>query len=167
MTQKYKNSLSAPKMTKIVLNMGLAGALRDQKLLDEAVAQLTQLGGQKPIVTRAKRAIAGFKLRQGDAVGAMVTLRGKRMQAFFEKFVRIVLPRVRDFHGVSHDSFDGNGNYSLGFTDISIFPEVDTTSAGKNIGIQVTIDTTAKTNEEAKEFLTGLGMPFKKGKVKS
>lgn len=158
-----KNPEAVPKMEKIVLNMGLVDALKDQKLLEEAREQLTFIAGQKPVATRAKKAIAGFKLRKGDVIGLMVTLRGDRMYNFFEKLIHVVLPRVRDFHGVSQDSFDGHGNYSLGFAEISVFPEVETKVAGKQIGVEITIKTNAQTDERAKVLLTALGMPFRKG----
>lgn len=158
----FTNPSAVPKLVKIVINMGLKDALKDQKILEEASTQLTVLSGQKPVITRAKKAIAGFKLRRGDAIGIMVTLRGKRMYDFFEKLVRIVLPRVRDFRGVSTTSFDGHGNYSLGFSEISVFPEVDTNTMSRSFGFETTIKTTAKNNEEARKLLEVLGMPFRK-----
>lgn len=162
-----KNPTAVPKMVKIVINIGLADALREQKLIEDAVSQLALIGGQKPVVTKAKKAIAGFKLRAGDAIGVMVTLRGNRMYDFFEKLVSVVLPRVKDFHGVSETSFDGNGNYSLGFSEMGVFPEVDTVTSGKNMGLEITIRTTAKTDENARKLLELLGMPFKKSKGKN
>lgn len=157
-----KNPMAVPQVEKIVLNMGVADGLKDQKLLEEATSQLALISGQKPVVTKARRAIAGFKLRRGDAIGAMVTLRGKRMYDFFEKLVNVVLPRVRDFHGVPTTSFDGHGNYSLGFAEISVFPEAEAAALGKNLGLEVTIKTTARTDDEAKALLTARGMPFRK-----
>jgi len=156
------NKMAVPKVKKIVLNMGLKDAIKDEKLLAEAVVQLGQVAGQKPVVTKAKVAIAGFKLRKGDPIGAMVTLRGKRMYDFLTKLVSVVLPRVRDFRGVSLTSFDGNGNYTLGFSEVSVFPEIDMSAVGRNNGIEVTIVTSAKKNEEAKILLERLGMPFRK-----
>lgn len=158
------NTMAVPRMEKIILNMGMAGAMKDEKILDEAVAQLTLIAGQKPVVTKAKRAIAGFKLRQGDKIGAMVTLRGGRMYDFFERLIHVVLPRVRDFGGVSTTSFDGHGNYSMGFHEISIFPEIEGAAAGKAIGMEMTIKTTARNDDGARALLTALGMPFKKVK---
>lgn len=158
------NLMAVPRIVKIVLNMGLKDARNDQKLLEEAFVHLASLSGQKPVVTRAKKAIAGFKLRKGDAIGVMVTLRGKRMYDFFEKLVRVVLPRVRDFHGVSTTSFDGHGNYSIGFSEISVFPEVDMSKLSKSFGLEITINTSAKTDEGARKLLELLGMPFKKVK---
>lgn len=159
---QIKNTMAVPQIKKIVLNMGLKDALKDQKILDEAVMQLGQIAGQKPVVTKAKVAIAGFKLRKGDAIGAMVTLRGKRMDDFFEKLVSVVLPRVRDFRGVPTTSFDGNGNYTLGFTGISVFPEIDMSTIGRINGMEVTIVTSAVDNEGARALLTKMGMPFRK-----
>lgn len=158
----FKNVFAVPKIQKIVLNMGLKDALKDPKVLEEAVSMVSLIAGQKPVVTRAKKAIAGFKLRKGDQIGVMVTLRGNRMYDFFEKLVGIVLPRVKDFHGVSTASFDGSGNYSLGFSEMSVFPEIDTARTLKNFGIQLTINTTAKNNDEAKKLLELLGMPFRR-----
>lgn len=160
-----KNPMATPKMRKIVLNIGLKDALKDQKILEEGVAQLAAVAGQKPVVTKAKKAIAGFKLRKGDAVGVMVTLRGNRMYDFFEKLVSVVLPRVRDFRGVSEKSFDGRGNYSLGFSEISVFPEVDTQATGRSLGLEITINTSAKTDEEARKLLELSGMPFRKERI--
>lgn len=157
-----KNVESLPRMKKIVLNMGLKDALKDQKILEEAVSQMALIVGQKPIKTQAKKAIAGFKLRKGDLIGAKVTLRGKRMNDFFEKLVRIVLPRVKDFHGVPISSFDGHGNYTLGLSEISVFPEVDTAKSLRSFGLEITINTTAKNNEQGRKLLEVLGMPFKK-----
>lgn len=157
-----KNPMAAPKLVKIVMNMGLKEGLKDQKIIEDAVSQMTFVAGQKAVVTRAKKAIAGFKLRKGDPIGVMVTLRGNRMYDFFEKLVKIVLPRVRDFHGVPSTSFDGYGNYTLGFQEIGVFSEIDTNKITKNYGMEVTINTTAKTDEEARKLLELLGMPFKK-----
>ena|SRR5581483_3610177 len=157
-----QNTMAVPRFKKIVLNMGLKDALKDEKLIEEAVLQLGQIAGQKPVVTKAKKAIAGFKLRQGDPIGAMVTLRGKRMYDFFERLVKVVLPRVRDFRGVPSTSFDGNGNYTLGFTEVSVFPEIDITKVGRNNGLEITVVTSARNNDEAKKLLVLMGMPFRK-----
>ena len=159
-----KNPMAVPKMIKIVINVGLKDVLKDPKLMEEVVGQLALIAGQKPVVTRAKKAIAGFKLRAGDAIGVMVTLRGARMYDFLEKLISAVFPRVRDFRGISITSFDGQGNYSLGFAEIGIFPEIDTATIGKNFGLEVTIRTTAKSDEGTKKLLELFGMPFKKVK---
>lgn len=156
------NLMAVPRIVKIVLNMGLKDARSDQKLLEEALSQLASISGQKPVVTRAKKAIANFKLRKGDPIGVTATLRGKRMYDFFERLIHAVLPRVRDFHGVSTTSFDGHGNYSIGFSEISVFPEVDTGNVTRSFGVEVTICTSAKNDDEAKRLLEVLGMPFMK-----
>lgn len=149
-------------LEKIVINMGVGKALEDQKYLESAVRDLAVITGQKPAVRKAKKAIAGFKLKAGDAVGLVVTLRGKRMRAFFEKLVKIVLPRLRDFHGVSRKAFDGSGNYSLGIEEHTVFPEIDPNKVEKIKGLEVTIATTARTDEEGLKLLEKLGMPFEK-----
>ncbi len=149
-------------LEKIVVNMGVGKALGDSKYLESASNDLVVITGQKPAVRKAKKAIAGFKLRAGDPVGLMVTLRGRRMRDFFQKLVNIVLPRLRDFHGVSRESFDGSGNYSLGITEHTVFPEIDPNKVGKIKSLEVTIVTTAKTDEEGFELLEKLGMPFEK-----
>ncbi len=159
-----KNSQAVPQMTKIVLNIGLKEALKDEKIMEEARGQLAQIVGQKPVITRAKAAIAGFKLRKGDAIGVMVTLRGKRMHDFLAKLVRVVLPRVRDFHGVPTTSFDGNGNYTLGMPEMSVFPEIDTGKTMRSFGFEMTINTTTRKDDEARKLLEILGMPFRKVK---
>lgn len=156
-----QNLMAVPRIEKIVLNTGLKEGLKEAKVIEEAVLQLSVITGQKPVVTRAKMAIAGFKLRKGDAIGAMVTLRGNRMYDFFERLVNVVLPRVRDFHGVSTTSFDGHGSYSIGFRESSVFPEIDS-AASKSLGLQVTIKTNTHKDQEAKKLLEDLGMPFKK-----
>lgn len=159
------NPMSVPRfskrITKIVLNSGVKDATLDKKNLEEAAHALTLISGQKPKIALARKAIASFKLRKGDAIGVVVTLRGKRMYDFFERLVRIILPRVRDFHGVSLDSFDNGGNYTLGFRENTIFPEIDLAKIDKVRGLEVTIVTTAKNKEEAKILLESLGMPFK------
>lgn len=159
---KIKKGMSAPKLSKIVLNTGVKDATVDKKNLEEAAAALALISGQKPKVTKARKAIASFKLRKGDAIGIVVTLRGKRMHDFFERLVRVVLPRIRDFHGVSLDSFDNGGNYTLGFRENTVFPEIDLAKIDKARGLEVTIVTTAKNKSDAKELLSRLGMPFKK-----
>lgn len=157
-----KNPISVPALAKIVVNMGVKGAVLDKKNMQHAVSVLTQITGQKPKVTKAKKAIAAFKLRQGDEIGAVVTLRGKRMYDFFEKLVRIVFPRIRDFRGVSRTAFDGRGNYTLGFSEHTMFAEIDPGKVEKVIGLEVIIVTTAKTNEDAMSLFEALGFPFVK-----
>ena len=159
---EIKNSLATPKLMKIVVNVGIKDALADKKNVDVAVSILSQITGQKPKVTRARRSIATFKLREGDKIGAAVTLRGKRMYDFYEKLVGIVLPRIRDFRGVSPKSFDGRGNYSLGFQEAIVFPEIDPSKLERNQGLEITIVTSAKDNKEAESLLRALGMPFQK-----
>jgi large subunit ribosomal protein L5 len=156
----YKNVMAAPKMVKINVNMGLGEAITNAKILDVASEELAAITGQHPVVTRAKKSIAAFKLRQGMPIGITVTLRGDRMFEFFDRLVNIALPRVRDFRGVSPKSFDGRGNYTLGLRDQLIFPEIDFGKADKARGMNVTIVTTARTDNEAYELLHILGMPF-------
>jgi len=156
-----KNALAAPRLEKIVLNMGLGEATQNPKLLDSAVEELTAISGQKPVVTKAKKAIANFKLREGQAIGAMVTLRGDRMYEFLDRLLNVVLPRVRDFKGVSTKSFDGRGNYTLGLHDQLIFPEIDYARVDKLKGMNVTIVTTAANDNQARALLKHLGMPFR------
>ncbi len=158
---KYKNIMQVPKLRKIVLNMGLGEAIHNIKLIDSAKTELEIIAGQKPIVTRAKRSIAAFKLREGMPIGCMVTLRRNRMYDFYYKLVNATLPRVRDFRGVSGKSFDGHGNYSLGIKEHIIFPEIDYDKIDKIKGLNISIVTTAQTNEEGKTLLQMLGMPFK------
>lgn len=157
----YGNPMQAPKLEKIVVNMGLGEAITNAKLLEAGVKELSLITGQKPIVTRAKRSIAGFKLRQGMPIGCKVTLRKERMFEFFDRLVNVALPRVRDFKGVSDKGFDGRGNYTLGIIEQIIFPEVDLEEVEKLMGMGVVIVTTAGTDEECKELLTQLGMPFR------
>jgi large subunit ribosomal protein L5 len=156
----YKNQMQAPRLETIVLNIGLGEAIRDPKALEAAAGDLTQISGQRPITTRAKRSIAGFHLRQGAAIGLMVTLRGERMYHFLDKLVNAVLPRLRDFQGASRDSFDGRGDYSLGIKEQIVFPEIDYDHIDKVRGLQVSIVTTAQSNEEGRRLLELLGMPF-------
>lgn len=158
----YKNPMQAPKLEKIVLNIGLGEAKDNAKLLESAVEELKLISGQTPVITRARKSIANFKLREGQAIGCKVTLRGKKMEAFFDKLVNISLPRVRDFRGVPDTSFDGRGNYSLGIKEQLIFPEIEYDKIEQIRGLDVIIVTTANTDEEAKEFLRLMGMPFRK-----
>ncbi|HCX90927.1 MAG: 50S ribosomal protein L5 [Deltaproteobacteria bacterium CG12_big_fil_rev_8_21_14_0_65_43_10] len=157
----YRNPMEVPKLEKIVINMGLGEAIQNIKLLDSATSELSLIIGQKPIVTRAKKSIASFKLREGVPIGCMVTLRRERMYEFFDRLVNIALPRVRDFKGVSGKSFDGRGNYALGIKEHIIFPEIDYDKIDKVKGMNVVIVTTAKTDEEAKSLLRLLGVPFR------
>ena len=158
----YSSSMQAPKVEKIVLNIGVGDAVSNSKLLDEAVNELTLITGQKPVITRAKKSIAGFKLREGAPIGCKVTLRGERMYEFLDKLVNISLPRVRDFRGVSNNSFDGRGNYTLGIKQELIFPEINLDKVNKLRGMDIVFVTTAKSDEEGRELLAQLGMPFKK-----
>jgi large subunit ribosomal protein L5 len=157
----YKNTMQVPRMERIVLNVGMGEALQNVKLLESAVTELTQVTGQKPVVTRAKKAIAGFKLRKGLPIGAKVTLRGKRMHEFFDRLVNVALPRIRDFRGVSPKAFDGRGNYTLGLKEQLTFPEIKYDDVASIHGMDITIVTTAKRNDEAKSLLRHLGMPFR------
>jgi large subunit ribosomal protein L5 len=157
----YTNPMQIPKIDKIVINMGLGEAIHNIKIIDSAVEELKQISGQQPVVTRAKKSIASFKLREGMPIGCMVTLRRNRMYDFLNKLVNVALPRVRDFRGISGKAFDGAGNYSLGVKEQLIFPEIDYDKIDKIKGLNVSIVTTAKSNEEGKELLKLLGMPFK------
>jgi large subunit ribosomal protein L5 len=156
----YENPMQVPRLEKIVINIGLGEALQNAKALDAAVGDLTTIAGQKPIVTRAKRSIAQFRVRTGNAIGAKVTLRGERMWDFLERLTRVALPRIRDFRGVPSRSFDGRGNYSLGLREQLAFPEIDYDKVDRLRGLEVSIVTTAKTDEESKRLLALLGMPF-------
>jgi large subunit ribosomal protein L5 len=158
----YKNVMQVPRLSKIVLNIGLGEAITNSKAMESAEKDLTAIAGQHPVVTRAKRPIAAFKLRTGLPIGMAVTLRGKRMNDFFEKLVNIVLPRIRDFQGVSPDSFDGQGNYALGMKEQVVFPEIEYDKIEKLRGFAIVIVTTATTDEEGRELLRSLGMPFRK-----
>jgi large subunit ribosomal protein L5 len=157
---KYKNIYQVPKLTKIVVNIGLGEAVANGRALDAAVSDLTQITGQKPVVTRAKKSIATFKLRAGMPIGAMVTLRGERMYEFFDRLTAIALPRIRDFRGVSGNAFDGRGNYTLGLREQLMFPEIDYDRIDKVRGLEVSFVTTASTDEEGRRLLALLGMPF-------
>ena len=158
----YSSIMEVPKVEKIVINMGVGDAVQNSKALDTAVEELAQIAGQKPIVTRAKKSIAGFKLREGMPIGTKVTLRSGRMFDFLDKLIAVSLPRVRDFRGISNKSFDGRGNYTLGVREQLIFPEIDYDKVSKVRGMDIVIVTTANTDEEASELLTRLGMPFAK-----
>jgi len=160
-TFKYKNVMQVPKVSKIVLNMGLGEAIHNIKLIDSAVEELRMIAGQQPVVTRAKKSIAAFKLREGMPIGCCVTLRRDRMYDFFSKLVNIALPRVRDFRGISGKAFDGKGNYSLGIREHIIFPEIDYDKIDKIKGLNISVVTTAETDEEGKALLKLLGMPFR------
>jgi large subunit ribosomal protein L5 len=157
----YQNRMEVPRLDKIVINMGLGEAIQNIKILDSAVQELSQITGQKPIITKAKKSIAQFKLRTGMPIGCMVTLRKEKMYEFFSRLVNVALPRVRDFKGVSGKSFDGRGNYSLGIREQLIFPEIHYDKIDKVKGMNIIIVTTAKTDEEGKELLKLLGMPFR------
>ncbi len=158
---EYKSPMQIPRLSKIVLNMGLGEAIQNIKILDSATEELAMISGQKPVVTRAKQSIATFKLRKGMPIGCMVTLRGRRMYEFLEKLVNVALPRVRDFRGVSPRGFDGRGNFTLGVKEQIIFPEIDYDKIDKIKGMNITIVTTAQRDEEARELLTLMGMPFR------
>ncbi len=164
LTQKfgYKNPMEVPKLSKIVINMGLGDCKDNAKALELALSELATISGQKPMVTKAKKSIANFKVREGQNVGAKVTLRGTRMEEFMDKLVSVALPRVRDFHGVSAKAFDGRGNYALGIQEQLLFPEIDYDKVEKIRGMEMIFVTTAKTDEECKELLAALGMPFAK-----
>lgn len=157
----YRSIMEVPKISKIVLNMGLGEAIQNIKALDSAVAEIAQITGQKAVITKAKRSIATFKLRKGMSIGVMVTLRSERMYEFFDRLVNVALPRVRDFRGISPKSFDGRGNFALGLTEQLIFPEVDYDKIDKIRGMNIVVVTTAKTDDEARALLKQLGMPFK------
>ncbi|MDD4088843.1 MAG: 50S ribosomal protein L5 [Tissierellia bacterium] len=159
---QYESIMQAPKLEKIVLNMGVGEAKENQKFLDNAVEEMTLIAGQKPVVTKAKKSISNFKLREGMSVGCKVTLRGEHMYEFFDKLVNIALPRVRDFRGVSKTAFDGRGNYALGIKEQLIFPEINYDKIDKIRGMDIIITTTANTDEEARELLSLMGMPFRK-----
>jgi large subunit ribosomal protein L5 len=157
----YKNAMAVPRLVKISVNIGLGEATQNAKLMDGAVTELGQIAGQRPVVTKAKKSIAAFKLREGMSIGCMVTLRGDRMYEFFDRLVNVALPRVRDFRGVSTKSFDGRGNYTLGVKDQLIFPEIDYAKVEKTKGMNISITTTAKTDAEALTLRRSLGMPFR------
>jgi large subunit ribosomal protein L5 len=158
----FKNVMQVPRIEKVVINIGLGEAMDEPKALEAAVSDLTQIAGQKPVMTKSRKSIAAFKLREGRVIGTKVTLRGERMWAFLDRLINIALPRVRDFRGVSADAFDGRGNYTLGLKDQLIFPEIDYDKIDKLRGMEVTIVTSAKTDDHARALLQMLGMPFKK-----
>jgi large subunit ribosomal protein L5 len=158
---ELKNPMAVPRINKVVVNMGVGEATQNAKVLDPAVAELQQITGQKPVVTKAKKSIAAFKVREGMPIGAMVTLRGDRMYEFLDRLINVALPRVRDFRGVSTKSFDGRGNYTLGLRDQLIFPEISYEKVDKSRGMNVTIVTTARTDDQARALLKGFGMPFR------
>ena len=158
----YKNVMEVPKLEKIVVNIGCGDATTNSKLLEAAMRDLEAITGQKPVATKAKKSIAGFKLREGQAIGCKVTLRGENMYNFLDKLISITLPRVRDFRGISNKAFDGRGNYTLGLTEQLIFPEIEYDNVVKVRGMDIVFVTSAKTNEEAFDLLKGFGMPFKK-----
>ena len=157
----YKSPMQVPRLTKITLNMGVSEAVADKKVMDNAVGDLTKIAGQKPVVTKAKKAIAGFKIREGQAIGCMVTLRGVKMYEFLDRFVTVALPRVRDFRGISGRAFDGRGNYNIGVKEQIIFPEIEYDKVDALRGLNISITTTAKNDEEAKALLAGFRFPFK------
>ena len=158
----YKSSMQIPRLEKIVINMGVGDAVANSKVLDDAVEELTLIAGQKPVITKAKKSIANFKLREGMPIGCKVTLRGERMYEFFDKLVSIFLPRVRDFRGINPNAFDGRGNYTLGVKEQLIFPEINFDKVKKVRGMDIVIVTTAATDEEGRALLTLMGMPFRK-----
>lgn len=158
---KYKNRMQVPRLERIVLNMGLGEAVKDVKIVDAAVRDMTMISGQKPVVTKAKKSIATFKLRAGMPIGCMVTLRGEKMYEFFDRFVNFSVPRIRDFKGMSDKSFDGRGNFTIGVKEQIIFPEVEYDKIDKIRGLNITICTTSESDEEAKAFLKNMGLPFR------
>ena len=155
------NPMSLPKLQKIVLNMGVGKALQDKNRMEQAVDQLTQIAGQKAVVTKAKVAVSGFRLRQGNEIGCRVTLRGKRMYEFLDRLINVALPRIRDFRGINPKSFDGHGNYSMGVSEQMIFPEIDADKVTFTQGMDITIVTSTDSDDEARELLRGFGMPFR------
>src|SRR6478672_3477684 len=157
----YKSSMQVPRLQKITLNMGVSEAVADKKVMEHAVADLTKISGQKPVVTKSRKAIAGFKIREGQAIGTMVTLRGVRMYEFLDRFVTVALPRVRDFRGISGRAFDGRGNYNVGVKEQIIFPEIEYDKVDALRGLNISITTTAKTDDECKALLAGFRFPFK------
>ena len=159
---KYSSTMEVPKLEKIVINMGVGEAARDEKFIEAAVKDLETIAGQKPVITKARKSIAGFKIREGQAIGCKVTLRGENMYNFMEKLVRIALPRVRDFRGISKTAFDGKGNYTLGIKEQLIFPEIDYDQVLQVIGMDIVFVTTAKNNEEALALLSAFGLPYRK-----
>lgn len=157
----YKSIMEVPRLTKITLNMGLSEAVADKKIIENAAGDMAKIAGQKPVVTKARKAIAGFKIREGYPIGCMVTLRGARMYEFLDRFITIALPRVRDFRGISGKAFDGRGNYNIGVKEQIIFPEIEYDKVDALRGLNISITTTAKSDEEAKALLTGFRFPFR------
>ena len=157
----YKSTMEVPRITKITLNMGVSEAVADKKIMDTAVGDLSKIAGQKPVVTKARKAIAGFKIREQQAIGCMVTLRGARMYEFLDRFITVALPRVRDFRGISGKAFDGRGNYNIGVKEQIIFPEIEYDKVDALRGLNISITTTAKSDEECKALLAGFRFPFK------
>jgi large subunit ribosomal protein L5 len=162
---KFTNVMQVPRITKVVVNIGVGEALDNAKALDAAVGDLTQITGQKPVVTKARKSIANFKLREGRAIGVKVTLRGERMWSFLDRLMNVALPRVRDFRGVSPDAFDGRGNYTLGLREQLVFPEIEYDKIDKLRGLEVTVVTTARNDDEARMLLQLMGMPFRKEEI--
>jgi large subunit ribosomal protein L5 len=160
-TFNYKNALAIPKVSKIVVNMGVGKATQDKTLLDSAVESLSKITGQKPVITKAKTSVSGFRLREGNDIGCKVTLRGRRMYEFLDRLISVALPRIRDFRGVNPNSFDGHGNYSLGLAEQVVFPEIDADKIQHTHGMDITIVTTAKNDDHARELLRQFGMPFR------
>jgi large subunit ribosomal protein L5 len=163
----YENIMQVPQLSKVVLNIGMGEAITTPKAMDNAVNDITVITGQKPVVTRAKRSVAAFKLREGMPIGVTVTLRGQRMYDFLDKLTNVALPRLRDFQGISPDSFDGHGNYTLGIKEQLVFPEINYDKIDRVRGMEITVVTTARTDEEGRRLLTLLGMPFKKSRAAS
>ena len=161
----YDNVMQVPRLAKVVLNIGMGEAVQNEKSLDNAVRDITDITGQRPVVTRAKRSVAAFKLREGMRIGVTVTLRGQRMYDFLDKLANVALPRLRDFQGISADAFDGHGNYTLGIKEQLVFPEINYDKIDRVRGMEITIVTTAHTDEEGRRLLTMLGMPFKRAKA--
>ena len=159
---KYSSTMQVPKLHKVVINIGMGEAIQNNKAMDNAVRDLSEITGQRPVVTKAKRSVATFKLREGMPIGCMVTLRGERMYDFLDKLINVALPRLRDFQGISADAFDGRGNYTLGVKEQLIFPEIEYDKIDKVRGMEITVVTTAHTDEEGRQLLRLLGMPFKK-----
>jgi large subunit ribosomal protein L5 len=158
----YKNPMQIPRINKVVVNIGMGEVIQNQKAMDFAIADLSAITGQRPVITRAKRSVAAFKLREGMQIGCMVTLRGERMYYFLDKLINVALPRMRDFQGISPEAFDGRGNYTLGLREQLVFPEIDYDKVDKVRGMEVSIVTTARTDEEGRRLLALMGMPFKK-----
>ena len=158
---KYKSVMEVPRLTKITLNMGVSEAVSDKKVIEHAVSDMTKIAGQKPVVTKTKKSIAGFKIREDYPIGCMVTLRGRRMYEFLDRFINVALPRVRDFRGISGKAFDGRGNYNVGVKEQIIFPEVEYYKIDTIRGMNISITTTAKTDEEARALLTAFSFPFR------